>query len=135
MTVVIDTNVFLAAAFWRGAARKCWALCASRRYTIAVSPQIIAEYRGKARALAERFPQVNPNPFLRWIENECPQFAPSPLGKPRSRDASDDIFLAAALASRASYLITRDPDLLVLGKPFGISIVTDQQFLKLVKKA
>jgi predicted nucleic acid-binding protein len=25
MTVVIDTNVFLAAAFWKGAARRCWA--------------------------------------------------------------------------------------------------------------
>jgi putative PIN family toxin of toxin-antitoxin system len=83
--------------------------------------------------LAKRFPQVNPNPFLRWIENECPQFVPNPLGKQRSRDASDDMFLACALASRAKYLITRDPDLLSLGKPFGITIVTDEQFLKLAK--
>ena len=43
------------------------------------------------------------------------------------------MFLAAALASRAKYLISRDPDLLVLGKPFGIAIVTDAQFLKLAR--
>ena len=133
MTVVIDTNVFLAAAFWRGVARKCWALCAGRHYRIAVTPEILNEYRRKARVLAKRYPKVNPEPFLRWIENECPQFIASPLGKQRSRDASDDIFLAAALASRAKFLITRDPDLLVLGKPFGIAIVTDEEFFKLAK--
>ena len=131
MTVVIDTSVFLAAAFWRGAARKCWALCAARRYPIAVTEDILAEYRRKAHALAKRFPQVNPNPFLRWIENECPRFPPSPLGKQRSRDRSDDMFLACAVASRATFLITRDHDLLALRKPFGVAVVTDEQFLKL----
>jgi putative PIN family toxin of toxin-antitoxin system len=133
MTVVIDTNVFLAAAFWKGGARKCWALCAGRHYPIAVTADILHEYRNKAQVLARRFPQVNPEPFLRWIENECPQFAPNPLSKQRSRDPSDDIFLACALASRAKFLITRDSDLLSLGKPFGISIITDEQFLKLAK--
>lgn len=133
MTVVIDTNVFLAAAFWRGVARKCWALCASRRYSIAVTANILQEYREKAQVLAKRYPQVNPNPFLRWIENECHRCVPHPLGKQRSRDASDDMFLACALASRAKYLITRDPDLLALEKPFGITIVTDEQFLRLAK--
>jgi predicted nucleic acid-binding protein len=43
------------------------------------------------------------------------------------------MFLACALASRAQYLITRDADLISLGKPFGIIIVTDEQFLKLVR--
>jgi predicted nucleic acid-binding protein len=43
---------------------------------------------------------------------------------------TDDMFLACALASRAEFLITRDPDLLAMGKPFGIRIVTDDQFLK-----
>jgi|ERR1035441_2154241 putative PIN family toxin of toxin-antitoxin system len=133
MTVVFDTNVFLAAAFWKGTARKCWALCAGRHYPIAVTAEILGEYRRKAQVLARRFTQVNPEPFLRWIESECPQFIPNPLGKQRSRDASDDMFLACALASRAQYLITRDADLLSLGKPFGIIIVTDEQFLKLAR--
>jgi putative PIN family toxin of toxin-antitoxin system len=133
MTVVIDTNVFLAAAFWRGAGRRCWALCASRHYPIAVSDEMLEEYRRKAEALGKRFRQINPMSFLRWVENECPRFSPNPVGKPRSRDASDDMFLACALASRSRFLITRDPDLLALGKPFGIQIVTDEHFLKIAK--
>jgi putative PIN family toxin of toxin-antitoxin system len=133
MTVVIDTHIFLAAAFWKGGGRRCWALCASRHYAIAVTDEILEEYGRKADALARRFPQINPKPFLRWVENECPRFSPDPIGKQRSRDASDDIFLACALASRSRFLITRDPDLLALGKPFGIQIVTDEQFLKAAK--
>ena len=133
MTVVIDTNVFLAAAFWKGVARKCWALCAGRHYPIAVTAEILQEYRTKAQVLAKRFPEVDPDPFLRWIENECHKFVPNPLGKQRSRDASDDMFLACALASRAKCLITRDSDLLSLGKPFGVAMVTDEQFFKLAK--
>jgi putative PIN family toxin of toxin-antitoxin system len=133
MIIVIDTNVFLAGAFWRGKARGCWAVCASRGYPIAVTEDILAEYRRTAEALAKRYPQVNPRPFLRWIENECPRYVPSALGKQRSRDATDDMFLACALASQAKYLITRDPDLLTLGKPFGIAIVSDDQFLKLAE--
>ncbi len=133
MTVVIDTNVFLAAAFWKGASRKCWALCAARHYPIAVTAEILQEYRTKAQVLAKRLPEVDPSPFLRWIENECPQFVPNPLGKQRSRDASDDMFPACALASQAQYLITRDSDLLSLGKPFGVAVLTDEQFLKLAK--
>jgi predicted nucleic acid-binding protein len=57
------------------------------------------------------------------------------LGKQRSRDASDDMFLACALASRAKYLITRDSDLLSLRKPFGVAMVTDEQFFKLAKSS
>jgi putative PIN family toxin of toxin-antitoxin system len=133
MTVVIDTNVFLAAAFWKGMARKCWALCAGRHYPIAVTAEILREYRTKAEVFAKRFPQIDPGPFLRWIESECPQFVPNPLGKQRSRDASDDMFLACALASGAKYLITRDSDLLSLGEPFGIAMVTDERFLTLAK--
>src|SRR5438128_1628594 len=133
MTVVFDTNVFLAAAFWRGAGRKCWALCASRHYLIAVTSEILEEYRRKAELLAKHFSQVDPWPFLRWIENECPRFTPSALGKQRSRDPTDDMFLAAALSANAKYLISRDPDLLALHKPFGITIVTDQKFLTLAR--
>jgi predicted nucleic acid-binding protein len=52
----------------------------------------------------------------------------SPLGKRRSRDAQDDPFLACALASRAGLIVTKDHDLLSLGKPFGVQVVTPRDF-------
>jgi len=54
----------------------------------------------------------------------------APLGKQRSRDPKDDLYLAAALAAKADCIVTFDRDLLDLGKPFGIAVITPAQFLK-----
>lgn len=55
---------------------------------------------------------------------------PAPLGKRRSRDAKDDIYLAAAMAASAAYLVTYDKDLLVMSKPFGIETIRPPEFLR-----
>ena len=46
--------------------------------------------------------------------------------RPLYHQASGKLF---ALAARAKYLVTRDDDLLVLGKPFGMQIITPGRFL------
>ncbi len=58
---------------------------------------------------------------------------PSPLGKRRSRDAKDDIYLAGALAASAQFLVTYDNDLLELGKPFGVQTIRPAEFLRRIK--
>ncbi len=47
------------------------------------------------------------------------------------RDPRDDMFLEIAVNGAASFLITGDPDLLVLHPFRGISIITPDSFLKL----
>ena len=55
--------------------------------------------------------------------------APAPLGKQRSRDAKDHPYLACALAASSRIIVSRDQDLLVRGKPFGIEIITPRDLL------
>ena len=81
-------------------------------------------------ALDNASPDKDPTPFLAWIERVPLRVEPVPLGKRRSRDVKDDPFLACALASRATLLVTKDKDLLELNKPFGVKIVTPRQFLR-----
>ena len=57
----------------------------------------------------------------------------APLGKQRSRDAKDDIYLAAALAATATFVVSYDKDLLVMNKPFGIETIRPAEFLRRVK--
>ena len=57
----------------------------------------------------------------------------APLGKSRSRDLKDDRYLACALGARAEAIVSNDRDLLDLGKPFGVAILTPIEFLKLVR--
>jgi predicted nucleic acid-binding protein len=69
------------------------------------------------------------------MERKATVYEPAPLGSQRSRDADDDPFLACALASGAKTIISRDNDLLILEKPFGIEIVTPRQFLARLRLA
>ena len=77
MTVVIDTSVFLPAAFWKGMGRKCWAVCAGRRYQIAVTVDVLGGgFFGRARhflgrgdvGLHETASRVVRNGMLRFLE-------------------------------------------------------------------
>ena len=126
-TIVADTNVIVSAIFWPGESRDCLALWARRRFHLAATPTILAEYREVAARLGRRIPGVNPEPWLRWIEEKARLYEPVLLGKRRSRDPDDDVFLACALACGGKLIVSRDRDLLVLGKPFGIEVLTPRE--------
>jgi len=49
-----------------------------------------------------------------------------------SKDADDDKYLAAAIAGRASLVVTGDPHLLTVGEYEGVRIVTPRVFLDLL---
>ena len=129
MNVVLDTNVVVSAIFWPGESRNCLVAWARRRFDLAMTVPVFAEYREVAQRLRAKRPQVNPEPWLKWIEGKAQVYEPVPLGKQRSRDAEDDALLSCALASGAKVIVSKDDDLLVLGKPFGIEILTPRQFL------
>jgi len=71
----------------------------------------------------------DPHTILDWYYQTVRLVEPAPLGKPRSRDSKDDPYLACALCAGAKWIISRDEDLLVLQKPFGISIITPREVL------
>jgi len=129
MNVVVDTNVVVSAIFWPGESRDCLASWARRRFDLAVSVPILEEYAAIAHRLARRIRQVDPRPWLRWIERKARVYEPAPLGKPRARDPKDDLFLACALACSAKFVVSKDEDLLALEKPFGIEILPPRQLL------
>jgi len=126
--IVIDTNTFIASG-WRinAHARRVFASVARRRFRLAVSTAILDEYRGVSQR--PRFAGKNYAGLLSWIEKHALAVEPVPLGKGRSRDPKDDIFLACAVSARAKFIVSNDQDLLALGKPFGIEILRPAQFI------
>ncbi|MEY2428560.1 MAG: hypothetical protein QOJ40_1445 [Verrucomicrobiota bacterium] len=130
ITVVLDTNAVVSAIYWpRSTARRCLAGLARRQYAMAITSEIFDEYEAVIASFQPRFPACNSAGALAWLRLKARWVEPAPLGKPRSRDPKDDPFLSCALAARAKYLITRDDDLLALGKPFGIETITPPRFL------
>ena len=131
---VYDCNVILSGIGWNGSARQCLNLVAHRQVFLFVTDAILTEYESVIpETLAEEMPDLNPHPKLVWVRNKSRLVDPSPLGKRRSRDAKDDIYLACALAATAPYVVTYDRDLLDLGKPFGIETIRPAEFLRRMK--
>jgi putative PIN family toxin of toxin-antitoxin system len=133
MTVVFDTNVFVSAAIAQtGTSRRCFVLLARRKFRLAVTEEILTEYRTSAEMLVRKpgkYHAANWRPLFNWIQYKSIYFEPAPLGKQRSRDVDDDIFLSCALSAGAKIVVSKDKDLLDLGKPFGVEIVTPAIFL------
>jgi uncharacterized protein len=126
--IVVDTNTFIAAG-WRVNAhtRRVFASVARRRFRMAVSSAILDEYRGVSQR--PLFAGRNYAGLLSWIEKYAVIVDSAPLGKQRSRDSKDEIFLACALAANASFIVSNDQDLLRLKKPFGIEVIRPAQFI------
>jgi putative PIN family toxin of toxin-antitoxin system len=134
MTVVFDTNIIAGAIFWHtSTARRCLTGLARRQFRLAVTTEIIGEYVLTCATLRLKRLQQDPSGPLAWILSRATYVEPAPLGKQRSRDLKDDLFLACAVSAGASHLVTNDRDLLVLGKPFGIFVATPAEFLRLLK--
>jgi putative PIN family toxin of toxin-antitoxin system len=129
-----DCNVLLSGIGWNGSARNCLKLVARRRVFLFITEAILAEFDSIIpETLAEEVPTVDPHPKLAWIRSKARLVEPAPLGKRRSRDLQDDLYLAGALGASASYLVTYDNDLLELEKPFGIEIIRPAEFLRRIK--
>ena len=128
--VVFDCGVLLSAIGWAGNPRRCLRLVADRQIHPCVTPSVWDEYETRIPAiLAQKCPQVNPLPIFNWLLGVARFVDPVPLGKQRSRDVKDDRYLACALGAEAEFIVSNDRDLLALGKPFGVVIVTPVQLL------
>lgn len=51
-----------------------------------------------------------------------------------TRDPNDDMVVACAVAAQATYLVTRDKDLLTLGKYQGVSMVPPEEFMGILRE-
>ena len=78
---------------------------------------------------------VNPAAVFRLnaVAKMAFEFELVPLRESVCRDARHDQFISCALAAQADAIVTRDNDLLSLGKPFGIPILTPRQLLGRIK--
>ena len=128
MRVVLDANVVFSGAGWRGEAYQCLLAMARRRITAFATEETLQELR---LLVAERGHKSkhSPHNVLSWYYETVEIIEPAPLGKRRSRDKNDDPYLACALAVRADVIVTRDDDLLVMKKPFGVEIISPRELL------
>lgn len=134
--VVFDSSVIVGGAGWRGECHLCLVAMARRRAQVFVSAWILEEVRRTVSRLQAEgvIRKHDPWPVVNWFASTAKRVQPLPTGKPRSRDAEDDPAIGTALAGECRLIVTTDLDLLVLEKPFGISIVRPREFLAILQR-
>ena len=130
---VLDTSVVVAGIFWKSDAYRCLVALTRRRFFVAGCGEIFSEYRRSALKRENQY-GIDPRPMLDYLETAARRIEPVRLRKPVCRDSSDEIFIATAVAANAQFIVTHDPDLLVLEKPFGIEIMRPREFLRKISK-
>lgn len=139
MKVVLDTNVVVSGTFWTGASFKVVSLIDKEKIIMIVTLPILREYEKVVHSeeILEKttiFQQAKINVLYKILARAI-------IVEPKEKidiikdDLDDNKFLEAAVESQADYIISRDKKHLLILKNFrGISIVTPEEFLDLIKK-
>lgn len=126
MTVVLDTNVIVAALVAKGLCHEV-VVRALGSSTVVSSPALLDELEQTLRAKFTLGPAATA--FLEQLRLRVHLVTPATFANLVSRDADDDVVLATAVAAKATVIVTGDLDLLVLRRYNGIDIVTPRDFL------
>ena len=137
MRVVLDTNIFISALLTpKGLPSQVLRLWFENRYDLVTSSWQIEELRAVSRRdkIKERVKAADVGTLVNNLRSkalvidELPSVSYSP-------DPDDDNIIAAALAARAHYIVSRDKDdVLELGKVEGVRMLTVREFVRLFRK-
>ena len=132
---VLDPSVFVGSLIVpAGVPAQVVAAWRANRFVLVTSRGILAEARHTLdyprirRRYAFTDSEVNRFLALLELESVVARWEPD-VSDARIRDPKDEMILSCALAGSASFLVSSDQDLLVVGEYRGVRVVTPRQFL------
>ncbi len=130
MRVVIDTNVVMSGIYFGGVPAEVLGRWSEGHFQLALSVEILSEYRDVATRLTTRYGDLGADRILDIITAHALLIDSPPLADPVSRDMDDDKFIACAMASRSEVIVTGDQDLLVLESVGTVRVLQPREFLR-----
>ena len=96
---------------------------------MAITPEIFEEYEHLGQELSESFPGVDVSRILDLLAAGAEIVEAPPLDERVCDDIDDDMFIACALASKSSCIVSGDKHLLRACGYGGMPIVTPRDFV------
>lgn len=135
LAIVLDTNVWIRGIFFRrgipAAILQAWR---DQRFDIVATPDTLTELEHKLHGKASQF-GVEPGlagEWLAYVKTFARVVTPTADASGVRRDPDDDKFLTAALSGRASYIVSGDHDLQVLGEYQSVKVLSPREFAELL---
>jgi putative PIN family toxin of toxin-antitoxin system len=140
LNAVADSTI-LVSAFLRkeGVSAILLRHAAGGAFALSLSQAILSETETvlvEREHIRRRYPYSNDDVavFCQTLQGSFPLLTDLPRLTGIVRDPNDDMVLATAQAAHATYLITRDLDLLSLQTYEGITIITPETFMALLRE-
>jgi putative PIN family toxin of toxin-antitoxin system len=134
LKIILDTNWYVSASINRTSRRRLYDLLMNENLTILYSRELLAEYESViSREKFQKF--IRQEQVSRFVGLVLTRLMPVEIKMlvRLSRDAKDNFLLSMSIDCGADYLVTGDPDLLVL-KEFGkTKILGMTAFSKLIE--
>ena len=132
--VVFDTNIYLSAIIFGGKPREVFLAAAKNKVILFVSKEILAELRGVLRKKFN-YPLSELDKIEQIIFGVAEIVEPRQIVKVVPSEPMDNHVLECAIEAKVNYVVSGDKKhILPLKKFKNISIVSANQFLKVLKK-
>jgi len=130
MQVVVDTNVIISAIFFGGKPELILEAWRTGKFDLLITEEILSEYVDVLHRISEKYPRVDITKIIPLITTCGILVEPQILNQIICEDPDDDKFIAAALGSSSSIIITGDKHLLDVSGYSGIEIIKPAVFVK-----
>ncbi|MBS1263074.1 MAG: hypothetical protein MAG715_00242 [Methanonatronarchaeales archaeon] len=136
MKAVLDTNVLISGIITNGVSHSVLVRGFRGDYRIVASVEILGELQETLLKYPEKFQMEKEEvqEEVETVEYYATFVNPTEEVREIRDDPSDNVFLEAAVAGNASYVVSGDRHLLELGRFRGTEVLTPGQFLKKLKK-
>jgi putative PIN family toxin of toxin-antitoxin system len=133
MHVVLDTNVLISGLGWHGPEYLVLQKCFQKVIELVFSPETLAEFKAVALRPKFEFSSEEIEDFTSALLEVGKIVLPEEKINEITEDLKDNLFLEAAVAGQASYIISGDKHLLQLGEFRSIKIMRSRAFLTLLQ--
>lgn len=134
--VVLDTNIFISALFWKGNPNEILKKCYRGELQLLVSGDMLNEVEGiLVREKKFELTRGEIAEHLEIIKLNSELLEPKIKINVIKEDLEDNKFLECAVTGKADYIVSGDRHLLNLKKFRGIKILSSLEFLRIIKRA
>ena len=129
MKVVLDTNVFVSGVFFSGPPYQILKAWRDGKVQQVISLEILDEYRRVGEILAEDHPTINFTPIIEFMIQNADVYSAPPLPEAVCVDPDDDKFIACALASGSTIIVSGDKHLLKVSGYQKVEVLKPRDFV------